>query len=134
MGRSISESVRSSSSKSTPRLHFYVGRNNQLLKIRLSAVRLRKINKYSRKPANLSNPSITHSWALMIRFKLLLAKNEETRSGPNLTIFPVPAGSLIILGWIPSSIVIIILTIVYLNLNLLDQTIRYQQLVAVLEC
>ncbi len=39
----------------------------------------------------------------MIKLKLFLFKNSWTLSGPNLTILPVPTGSLITLGWIPNS-------------------------------
>ena len=49
-------------------------------------------------PANLSKPSITHSWALIIIERLFFNKKLITLSGPNLTILPVPAGSLIIFG------------------------------------
>jgi len=45
-------------------------------------------------PANLSKPSITHSCARRIKLTLLFSKNVLTLSGPNLTIFPVPFGSL----------------------------------------
>jgi hypothetical protein len=72
-------------------------------------------------PANLSKPSITHSCALMIRFKLLFAKNDATRSGPNFTMLPVPAGSRMMFDWIPNSFRIISSTI-YLNQNQLGQT------------
>ena len=60
------------------------------------------VNKHP--PANLSNPSITHSWALKIKLTLLFSKKVFTLSGPNLTIFPVPFGSLTKLGWIPNSL------------------------------
>lgn len=54
-------------------------------------------------PANLSKPSITHSCALIISERLFLIRKLITLSGPNLTILPVPAGSLIIFGYIPKS-------------------------------
>ena len=46
-------------------------------------------------PAKRSKPSITHSCARMIIDKLFWAKKDSTRSGPNLTILPVPSGSLV---------------------------------------
>ena len=48
--------------------------------------------------------TIDTSWALIIRLKLFLFRNSWTLSGPNLTIFPVPAGSLITFGYIPKSV------------------------------
>ena len=54
--------------------------------------------------ANLSNPSITHSCARIIIIRLFVFRNYYTRSGPNFTIFPVPAGSRITFAWIPNSL------------------------------
>jgi hypothetical protein len=55
-------------------------------------------------PANLSNPSITHSWARRMMVIPLVSRNCFTQSGPNFTMFPVPLGSLTKLGWMPSSV------------------------------
>lgn len=55
-------------------------------------------------PANRSNPSITHSWALKMMVIPFVSRNCFTRSGPNFTIFPVPFGSLMKFGWMPSSV------------------------------
>ena len=47
---------------------------------------------------------MTHSWALITILKLFFFRNDCTRSGPNLTMFPVSEGSLKWLANIPSSL------------------------------